>query len=707
MAKGSNTFGGTVKLDGESEYRKALSNITAQLSVVSSEMNKVTAEFGKNDKSIQGLTSKEEILNKKLEAQEDKVRTLRGALEQAKEQYGETDSRTLKWQRSLNNAEADVIKTKKEIDLLGNEVENTGKKVEKSSEGFTVFKGILANLGTDAIRSAINGLKDLSSAMINIGKQAITNYASYEQLTGGVDTLFKESSDTIKKYANEAYKTAGLSANDYMETVTSFSASLLQNLGGDTEKASEYANRAVKDMSDNANKMGTDIGMIQNAYQGFAKGNMTMLDNLKLGYGGSQEEMKRLISDASKLTDVQEELGLTVDANSMSFDNIVNAISVVQKKMDIMGTTSTEASTTIEGSFNSMKGAWTNLLTGIADEDADFDTLVSNLVNSVVTFGGNILPRVKIVLEGIGKLIKELVPKLAQELPGLLQSLLPSLISSVVDLIKALSDALPNLIPVLMNGIVQAFTGIVDILPEILQALIQATVIIVQSLSEQLPTIIPQLVDAILEMIPMLIDNLPLFIRAGWQLIIGLAQGLLNSIPTLLSYLPRIGSSMLNYFRQLPSLFVEIGGNIIKGLWNGIRNVKDWLFDKIRGFKDAVLNKFKSFFGINSPSTLFRDKIGIFLAQGIGVGFTDEMKNVAKAMAQSLPMDFDITPNITPGFSNKKQYSNNNVIDDENRGSNFTAIINNNSKYTSPAENVRKLRQEYELYKLKYGKAGA
>ena len=278
MAKGSNTFGGTVKLDGESEYRKALSNITAQLGVVSSEMNKVTAEFGKNDKSIQGLTSKEDVLNKKLEAQEEKVRTLRGALEQAKEQYGETDSRTLKWQRSLNNAEADVIKTRKEIDSLGKEVEDTGNKAEKSSEGFTVFKGILANLGADAIKGALNGVRRLGSAMLDIGKQAIQSYADYEQLVGGVETLFKDSSQKVQEYANNSYKTAGLSANEYMETVTSFSASLLQSLNGDTEKSADVANMAIIDMSDNANKMGTSMSMIQSAYQGFAKQNYTMLD---------------------------------------------------------------------------------------------------------------------------------------------------------------------------------------------------------------------------------------------------------------------------------------------------------------------------------------------------------------------------------------------------------------------------------------------
>ena len=703
MAKGSNTFGGTVKLDGESEYRKALSNITAQLGVVSSEMNKVTAEFGKNDKSIQGLTSKEDVLNKKLEAQEDKVKTLRGALEQAKEQYGETDTKTLKWQKSLNNAEADVIKTKKEIDDLGKEVEDSGKKAEKSSEGFTVFKGILSNLGADAIKSAINGLKSLGSAMIDAGKQAIQNYADYEQLVGGVESMFggmEKGSEQINKVmglSKNAWKDLTMSQNDY---ITSFNSTypLMKNDIEDQNEAIEKTNRIMTLNSDLANTFGYSMDSASNAVNWALKGTFSYLDNLNIGIKGTKEGF----------LEAAQSVGYTVKSvDELSSSDILDILEKCADKYGVLGKTSDEAKNTIQGTTKMMRSAWSNLLTGIADDEADFDSLVSNLVDSVTAFGEQIIPRVKTVLEGIGKLIKELVPKLAQELPSLLQSILPSLISGVVDLIKALSDALPSLIPVLMDGIVQAFTGIVDILPDILQALIQATVLIVQSLAEQLPTIIPKLIDAILEMIPMLIDNLPLFIKAGWQLIIGLAQGLLNSIPTLLSYLPKIGKSMLDYFKQLPSMFVEIGGNIIKGLWNGIKNVKDWLFDKIKGFKDAVLNKFKSFFGIKSPSTLFRDEVGTYLAQGIGVGFTDEMKSVAEDMVHALPTDFDVTPNITTGFSSKKQYSDNNVVSDENKGGNFTAIINNNSKYTSPSDNVRKLRQEYELYRLKYGKVGA
>ena len=236
-----------------------------------------------------------------------------------------------------------------------------------------------AKIGTAAVGAAAAGIAALTTA-------AIKNYAEYEQLVGGVETLFKNSADTVQQYAANAYKTAGLSANEYMSTVTSFSASLLQSLSGDTESAAKYADMAISDMSDNANKMGTDMELIQNAYQGFAKQNYTMLDNLKLGYGGTKTEMERLIADASKLDS-------SIDANDMSFGNIVKSINAVQREMGIYGTTALEAEKTISGSLNSMKAAWSNLLTGIADDNAEFDILINKMVESVGTFAGKILPR--------------------------------------------------------------------------------------------------------------------------------------------------------------------------------------------------------------------------------------------------------------------------------------------------------------------------
>ena len=325
-------FGSSIKLQGESEYQRALKQINQSLREVSSEMKVVSSSFDKNDKSTQAMAQKSDVLNKKLEEQKNKLNVLTQKYNEMNNTYGKNsvaqqqltteltkekaelerigntlgktskeyqdqekvvneledkqvqyNNAVSKAKTEMNQAQAEVNKTTKELDELGKEEEDVTKKTKQAGDGFTVFKGILANLGTQAINSAINGLKSMGNALLSVGKQAIESYADYEQLAGGVETLFGKSADVVKKYANDAYKNAGLSANEYMETVTSFSASLINSLGGDTKKASEYGNRAIIDMSDNANKMGTSMEMIQNAYQGFAKQNYTMLDNLKLG----------------------------------------------------------------------------------------------------------------------------------------------------------------------------------------------------------------------------------------------------------------------------------------------------------------------------------------------------------------------------------------------------------------------------------------
>ena len=275
-------------------------------------------------------------------------------------------------------------------------------KVEMQDRASTQAAALAQKLGSGLRQAAAVGVAAVGTATagyVALTKKAIENYAEYEQLIGGVETLFEESADAVIDNAERAYKTAGMSANAYMETVTSFAASLKQSLGGDAVAAAELADLALTDMSDNANKMGTDIGMLQNAYQGFAKQNYTMLDNLKLGYGGTQTEMKRLIREAAALDD-------SIDANSMSFANIVRAINVVQTEMGITGTTSKEASTTITGSVNAMKAAWENLTVGIADENSDIDQLVNDFAESVVTVGDNLIPRLEQVGESVIGLVR-------------------------------------------------------------------------------------------------------------------------------------------------------------------------------------------------------------------------------------------------------------------------------------------------------------
>lgn len=308
-----------------------------------------------------------------------------------------------------------------------------------------------------------------TTAAAAIAKQAIEAYAEYEQLIGGVETLFGKSADVVKSYAENAYKTAGLSANEYMESVTSFSASLLASLDGDTAKAAKYADRAITDMADNANKMGTNIDNIVQTYQSLARGNFAMLDNLKLGYGGTKTEMERLIKDASRMKDVQQKLGVTVDESSLSFANIVNAISVVQSSMGIMGATAEEASTTIEGSVNAMKSAWKNLLVGIADDNADFKTLVNNFVDSAITAGDNLIPRLETVLNGLGTLITTGSETILPKVIDILMDNLPALIDAGISLALALLDALFD-----PDNVYKTVYGAIDLLLSVTESISDA-----------------------------------------------------------------------------------------------------------------------------------------------------------------------------------------------------------------------------------------
>lgn len=320
-------------------------------------------------------------------------------------------------------------------------IDETTDKAEDSAGRVSGAFEMIGNAALALGKIVATGLAVATTAIAALTMQSVQAYADYEQLVGGVETLFKDAQNTVMGFAEEAYKTAGMSANEYMETVTGFSASLIQSLEGDTQAAAEKANQAIIDMSDNANKMGSDISMLQNAYQGFAKMNYTMLDNLKIGYGGTKEEMQRLLADAEKLSGVKYDIS--------SYADIVDAIHVVQTEMGITGTTAEEANKTISGSVSAMKAAWTNLVTGLGDDNADLSALIDTFIDSLLTSADNVLPRIEKILGGIGVLIEKLVPKIAEKLPGMLQSVLPGLLTGAVTLFTSLVSALPGLLQIL------------------------------------------------------------------------------------------------------------------------------------------------------------------------------------------------------------------------------------------------------------------
>ena len=498
-----------------------------------------------------------------------------------------------------------------------------------------------AKIGTAAVGAAATGIAALTT-------EAVNNYAEYEQLVGGVETLFKTSSDKVMEYAENAYKTAGLSANEYMNTVTSFSASLLQSLGGDTEEAAEYADLAITDMADNANKMGSSIDTIQTAYAAFAKQNYTLLDNLKLGYGGTKEEMQRLIADAAELSD-------TVDAQSMSFDNIVEAIHVVQTEMGITGTTAKEASSTISGSVASMKSAWSNLVAGIADENANLDALIGNLVDSVVTVGENVIPRVEQALSGIGTAVTNLAPIISEAIPELATNVLPTLLESAASVVSTLATAiveqLPAFLETAMEIIVTISNGISESLPELIPTIVDVVLQIVETLIDNVDMLVDAsiaimiaLADGIINSIPKLIEkapeiitklieafvnNAPKMLKASLQIILALAKGLITSIPELIKSIPQIVSAIVNGFFSLIGKIKDIGKNIVKGIWEGISSMVTWIKDKVTGFFDGIVGGVKDFLGIKSPSKVFAS-IGGYMAEGLGKGWENEYGDIKK-----------------------------------------------------------------------------
>lgn len=585
------------------------------------------------------------------------------------------------------------------------------------SQGMDGFSGKLGKFGT-AAKVVAAGAAAAGTAVVSLIYKSVEAYARYEQLVGGVETLYGAGGKTLDEYAKsvgkstdavkgeydklmsaqqtvldnaaDAYKNAGMSANEYMNTVTSFAASLTSSLGGDTQVAAEKANMAINDMADNANKMGTSMEMIQNAYQGFAKQNYTMLDNLKLGYGGTKEEMQRLLEDAEKISGIHYDIS--------SYADVVDAIHVIQTEMGITGTTAEEAQHTIEGSLNMTKAAWENLIVGISDDNADFDKLMQNFIDSAMAFGDNILPRIEIALQGVAKLIEGVAPVIAAELPKLIQSVLPQLISAAGNMILSLAQ------------------GIVDSLPSIVQTGMQAMTSFLQGFAAILPELIPQIGQMIFDVCDAIIENLPALLDAGLQVALALAEGLIEAIPQIIGQLPVLIEKIIEYItgkegsvmetgfqlfmalvKVIPTIIIElikalpqiiiaivkgiasgsqqiresgisilkklwegikswagslkskivslaqslpgkikagigslvsIGKNWIEGLWNGIKDKKEWLCNKIKSLAKSAKDAIKDFFGIKSPSRVMRDEVGKFITLGIGQGIILETKNL-------------------------------------------------------------------------------
>ena len=541
---------------------------------------------------------------------------------------------------------------------------------------------------------AVGALKGVATVgLAGVGKSALDAYATYEQAVGGVDTLFKDASGTVQKYAAEAYRTAGVSANEYMTQVTSFSASLISSLGGDTAKAAELGNTAMIDMSDNANKMGTDIEAIQQTYQSLARGNYAMLDNLKLGYGGTKSEMERLIQDANKVKQANGEMGdLSID----KFSDVVQAIHIMQQQMGITGTTAKEAATTIEGSVGMMKAAWQNWLAELGKDNADINGLTKQLVDSVGTVIQNVGPRIAQIITGITAALPQLFSSLGGTLPALVMQILPPVLGALGQLGTMLltsattwittslpqllaqfqswvTSSLPSFLQTGLTMITNLLQGIVQALPQIASTAVTVLTTLLDGLSAQLPQLIPIGVNAVLNLVQGILNNLPQIIDSGLKLILGLAQGLINALPDLVGKVPiligqlvggiinrlpqilqagvqLLGALANGFISSVPRLIGSIPGmvgqimhgftsvnwgsvglNIITGIATGIAGAAGRLVTAAVNAATNALNWVKRKLGIHSPSRVFRDQVGEMIGEGMAVGIDESASKVRKA----------------------------------------------------------------------------
>lgn len=789
-------FGGAVKLTGESEYRKALNQITQNLKTVSAEMRATSSSFEAGNASMSETTARAQSLQTALSSQGDALAVLKSQLadmtasyqqsaashqallarydnEKAKlEQIGQTlgtsskeyqeqeqvvnalgqevqastksfDAQTKALQdlqTKTANAETTYNQTSQSLKNLGKEAEDSGKKAQTASNGgWTVMKQVLADLASSAIQSALNGLKQLGQAAIDTGKQALSSYGQYEQLEGGVKKIFGDDlAQQVISNANNAFSTAGMSANQYMETVTSFSATLLQGLGDDTSKAAQYADMAIRNMSDNANTFGTDIKSIQAAYQGFAKDNYTMLDNLKLGYGGTASEMARLINESGVLGDSMEVTAQTV--KDVPFDVMIQAIDKTQERMGIMDTTAKEAAGTIQGSTGSMAAAWQNMLRGMADENANFEELAKNFMSTLITEDGKggvigtIVPRIANVITGMSSAIQQLLPMLVNTIVPVIQSNMPVIVKAVEGALQTIVSVLPTIINAITPLIPQIVTMLLGMMPQIIEAGVQIVVSLITGITEMIPQLIAMLPTIISTIASTLLSNIPLIVTAGMELLVSLITGITQGLPELVAYIPEIVnaisttllentgiildaavqiilalisglvqslpnlaaavpqiintiiSTMVGMLAQVVSAgvrivtsiaqgigsaiskvaakarevvlsvyntvvgavsdMIEAGGNLVRGIWSGISANLEWIKGKISGWVGDVVSFCKRILGIHSPSTVFRDQIGKYMAEGIGEGFVSEMSNVEKMMESAIPTSFDVSPSI-------------------------------------------------------------
>lgn len=621
----------TIEIDGNTtKLNDAIKSMNSTISSANQELKALNNALKLDPKNTELLAHKQEVLKNNIAASTDKLTQLKTA----QKQMGNYNQLTDRQKESYRALSVEITKSESAIKKMNSEFKKTNSiDLEKVK---TSLKKV-GDVASKVIKTVAGVVTAVGSAIAGVVAAGVKSYADLEQNIGGVETLFKDNSDKVIANANKAYETAGLSASDYMATVTSFSASLLQSLGGDTSKAADIADMALIDMSDNANKFGTDMQLIQNAYQGFAKQNYTMLDNLKLGYGGTKSEMERLLKDAEKIS------GVKYDISNLS--DVYNAIHVIQENLGVTGTTILEASTTVSGSMSSMKAAFDNFLNGSGSAEQ-----LSNAITTFVTNVSNVILKLApSILSGITNLVKDLAPKIGKILIDILpqlfqasQELLTSLLLMIQENVQPISDTVVSLLMSLVNFILEK-------LPMIIDVGLQLIIALATGIAENIDKIIPVVYDTVLKIVDVILNNVDKFIVAAIQLMLGIAKGIIKSIPDIVSKIPILIGKIKGALLDSLLGIVDVGVQLVKGIWQGISNSWDWIKNKIKGWVGNFLSYIKKLLGIHSPSKIMEKQVGENLGFGMVKGINNTVADVEEAMkGLSSKVEASVNPTINP-----------------------------------------------------------
>ena len=656
----------TIEIDGSTtKLNDALKDTSKVISSTNSEIKALNQALKFDPTNTELLSQKQEVLKNNIAATKDKLETLK----EAQRQMGDYNSLTDAQKESYRALSIEIAKSEGALKNMNTELKGMNK-LDLSKVKDTLKK--VGDVALDVVKKVGQVTAAVGGAMAGVVAAGVKSFAELEQNVGGVETLFGDNAQKVMDNAAKAFQTAGVSANEYMKGVTSFSASLLQSLGGDTAKAADIADMAFQDMSDNANKFGTDMGSIQNAYQGFAKQNYTMLDNLKLGYGGTKTEMERLLKDAEKFS------GVKYDIKNLS--DVYSAIHVIQEELGVTGTTAQEASTTISGSAASMKAAFDNFLNGSGSPE-QLATAVTTFLGNVTNAIGQLAPQ---ILTGITTLLETLIPQIS----SMLFNLLPQLLNAITNLINKLFEMVSKNKTAIRNAITQMINNVVMFITQNLPTILEMGLVLITTLAtgiaDSIPEMLPVIVDCIFNIVDTIINNLDMIVTAAIEIILALANGLINALPKLLQRLPEIITNLVaaltkpemlaklvsgaltlilalagGLIKALPELiavvpklikglfenikkvitqtdWLALGKNILNGILNGMLNFGNVVKDTIKKVGNKITSSIKSFFGIKSPSRLMSKEVGQQLTAGIAMGFEkgipDTIRDVNSAM---------------------------------------------------------------------------